>query len=98
MATATQTGSVMAAVGTVAMAGADNNRNCGDRQQSTKCGSGCNGDNGCGSDNRGSAASMAGRGSGMTKATTMMPAATAALVVENLYPLEGHNVKVDTNN
>jgi hypothetical protein len=37
-ATAAETGSAMAATVTVAMAVADNNRNYGDRQQSTKCG------------------------------------------------------------
>jgi hypothetical protein len=82
----------------VAMVVADINRNCGDRQQSIKCGSGCNGDSGCASGNRGSAASMAGRGHGMAKVTTIMAVATATTVVVNLYPLEGRNVKVDTNN
>ncbi len=38
MATVAETGSVVAATATVAMAVADNNRNCRGRQQSTKCG------------------------------------------------------------
>ncbi len=40
MAMAAETGSMMAAAATVAMVVADNNRNCGGRQQSTKCSSG----------------------------------------------------------
>jgi hypothetical protein len=35
---AAETGSMVAAGVTVAMAVADNNRNCGGRQKSTKCG------------------------------------------------------------
>jgi hypothetical protein len=38
MVMAAKIGSAMAAVVTVAMAVADDNRNCGGRQQSTKCG------------------------------------------------------------
>jgi hypothetical protein len=42
MGTAAETGSVVAAAATVAMAVADNNRNYRGRQQSTKYGSGSN--------------------------------------------------------
>ncbi len=64
---AAQTGSGMAAAGTVAMAVAVNNRNCGGRQQSTKCGSGHGGDSGPDSGNRASVALMAGRGGRATE-------------------------------
>jgi hypothetical protein len=37
MATVAESALAVAAVATVAMAVADNNRNCGGRQQSTKC-------------------------------------------------------------
>jgi hypothetical protein len=40
---------------------------------------------------------MAGRGDGVEEMTTMRAAATATKVVLNLFPLEGHNVEVDTN-
>jgi hypothetical protein len=39
VATVAETGSAVAAVATVAMAVADNNRNCWGRQESTKCSS-----------------------------------------------------------
>jgi hypothetical protein len=80
---AAKTGSVVAVVATVAMAVADNNRNCGGRQQSTKCGSSRNRDSGCVSSNCGSTAAMAGRGGGMAEVTTMRPAETATTVVVN---------------
>ena len=72
---------------TVAMAEADNNRNCGGRQQSTKCGRGSNGDSGRGSSDHGSMATMAGRGSGAAEVTAMRAAATATTAVVNLYPI-----------
>jgi hypothetical protein len=56
-------------VATVAMAVADNNRNCRGRQQSTKCSRGSNGNSGRGSSNHGSMAMMAGRGSGVAEVT-----------------------------
>jgi hypothetical protein len=62
MAPAVKTGSAVAAVATVAMAVADNNRNCRGRQQSTKCGSGSGEDSGRDSSNRGSAAATVCRG------------------------------------
>ncbi len=84
---AAKTESAVAAVATVAMAVADNNRNCGGRQQSSKCGRGSNGDSGRGSSNHGSVATMAGRGSGTVEVTTMRAAATATIAVVNLYPI-----------
>ncbi len=71
----------------MAMVVADNNRNCGGRQQSTKCVRGSNRDSGCGSRDHGSAATMAGRGSGAAEVTTMRAAATATTAVVNLYPI-----------
>ncbi len=85
-ATASKTESAVVAAGTVAMAVAENNRNCGGRQQSTKCGRGSNGDSGRGSSDHGSAATMAGRGSG-AEVTTMRAAATVTTAVVNLYPI-----------
>ncbi len=82
---------------TVAMAVADNNRNCGGRQQSTKCGSGSGRDSGRGSSDCCSAALMTGRGGSAVEVTTMRAAATATTVVMNLYPLEGCDMEVDTN-
>jgi hypothetical protein len=70
---------------TVAMAVADNNRNCGGRQQSMKCGSGSGGDSNRDSGDRGSAASTAGRGSGAAEVTTMRAAATAITLVVNIH-------------
>jgi hypothetical protein len=89
MATAmgTETESVVAAVATVAIAVADNNRNCGGRQQSTKCGRGSNGDSGRGSSNHGSTATMAGKGIGAAEVTTMRAAAMTTTMVVNLYPI-----------
>ncbi len=54
-------GAAVAAVATVAMAAADNNRNGRGRQQTTKCGSGssCGGDSGCGNGNQGSVVATA---------------------------------------
>jgi hypothetical protein len=69
------------------MAVADNNRNCGGRQQSTKCGRGSNGDSGRGSSNHGSAATMAGRGSGAMEVSTMRAAAMGTTAVVNLDPI-----------
>ncbi len=99
MATATvaKTGSAVAAAATVAMVVADNNRNCGGRQQSTKCGSGSGEDNGRGSGDRVTAALIASRGGGVAEVITMRAVATATTVVVNLYPVEGCNVEVDTN-
>jgi hypothetical protein len=85
--TASKTESAVAAAATVAIAVADNNRNCGGRQQSTKCGKGSNGDSGHGSSDHGSVAMMADRGSGVAKVTTMMAMAMATTVVVNLYPI-----------
>jgi hypothetical protein len=85
-ATAAKTGSAVAAAATVATGVADNNRDFGGRQQSTKCGRGSGGDSGCGSGDCGSAAAMAGRG-GSAAEVTMRAAATATTVVVNLYPL-----------
>jgi hypothetical protein len=62
MATAARTGSAVAVEGSVAMALAENSRNCRGRQQSTKCGSGSGRDSIHGSGNCGSKAAMAGRG------------------------------------
>jgi hypothetical protein len=87
MATVAKTESAVAAAATVAMAVADNNRNCGGRQQSTKCGRGSNGDSGRGSSNHGSTTTMAGRGSGAAEVTTMRAAATGTTLVVNLYPI-----------
>jgi hypothetical protein len=84
---AAKTDSAVAVTATVARAVADNNRNCGGRQQSTKCVRGSNGDSGRGSSNHGSAAMMAGRGSSTVEVTTMRAAATATTVVVNLYPI-----------
>ncbi len=84
---AAEAGLAGAAVASVAMAVADSNRNCGGRQQSTKCGRGSNGDSGRGNGNRSSTAAMAGRGGGAAEVTTMRAATTAATVVVNLYPL-----------
>ncbi len=85
--TAAETESAVAAAATVAMVVAVNNRNCRGRQQSTKCGRGSNGDSGRGSSNHGSAATTAGRGSGVAEVTTMRAAATATKAVVNLYPI-----------
>ncbi len=87
MATAAKTESAVAAATTVAMVVADNNRNCGGRQQSSKCGRGRNGDSSRGSRDHGSAATMAGRGSGAAEVTTMRVAAMATTLVVNLYPI-----------
>ncbi len=51
MVTAAKKGSEVAAAATVAMVVTDNNRNCGGRQQSSKCGSGSGKDRGWGSGN-----------------------------------------------
>jgi hypothetical protein len=85
--TVAKTESAVAALATVAMVVAVNNRNCGGRQQSTKCGRGSNGDSGRCSSNHGSAAMTAGRGSGAAEVTTMRAAATATTAVVNLYPI-----------
>jgi hypothetical protein len=87
MAMAAETESAVAAALTVAMAVADKNRNCGGRQQSTKCGRVSNGDSGHCSSNHGSTATMAGRGSGAVEVTTMRAAAMAITVVVFLYPI-----------
>jgi hypothetical protein len=86
LATAAETGSAVAAAAIVAMAVADNNRNCGGRQQSTKCSRGSNGDSGRGSSNHGSAATIEYRGSGMAEVTRMRAATMATTAVVNLYP------------
>ncbi len=75
------------AVATVAMAVADNNRNCEGRQQSSECSSGSGGDSGCGSSNRGSAAAMVGKGSCVVEVTMIGAVATVTTVEVNLYPL-----------
>jgi hypothetical protein len=64
MATAAEAVSAVAAAATMAMAVADNNRNCGGRQQSTSGadGSGRSSDSGRASGDCCSAAAMAGRG------------------------------------
>jgi hypothetical protein len=85
--TAAETRSAVIEVATVAMAVADNNQNCRDRQKSTKCGSSVSGDSGCGSINCGSAAATIDRDSGAAEVTTIKVAATANTVVVNLYPL-----------
>jgi hypothetical protein len=87
MAMAAKTESAVAAEGTVTMAVADNNRNCGGRQQSTKCGRGSNGNSSHGSSNHGSAATTAGRGSSAAEVTMMRAAAMATTAVENSYPI-----------
>ncbi len=87
MATAAKTESVVAAAVTVAMAVAHNNRNCGGRQQSTKCNRGSNGDSSCGSSNHGSTATTAGRGSGVGEVKRMRAATTMTTAVVNLYPI-----------
>ncbi len=88
MGTAAETGSVVAAAAEVAMAAADNNKNCGGRQQSTNCGSADgSGGSGCGSSNCGSLAATAGLGGGAVEVTTMRVMATDATVVVILYPL-----------
>jgi hypothetical protein len=51
---ADETGSAVAVVVTVAMVVADNNRNCGGRQQSITCGSGSGRDSGHSSGDHGS--------------------------------------------
>jgi hypothetical protein len=84
-ATAAETESAVAAAMTVAMAAADNKRNCKGRQQSTKCGRGSNEDSGCGS-NHGSAATTAGRVRSAAEVTTIRAAATATSAVVNLIP------------
>ncbi len=76
----------MTVAATVAMAVADNNRNCRVRQQSTTCGIGRGGDSSCGNGDRGSAAATAGRGGGAAEVTTIRAVATATTVVVNLYP------------
>ncbi len=86
-ATAAETESAVAAAATVAMAVADNKRNCGGRQQSTKCSRGRNGDSCRGSSDHGSAPTRAGRGSGTGEVTMMRAAATATTAVVNLYPI-----------
>jgi hypothetical protein len=63
---------------TVAMAVADNNRNCRGRQQSTKCGRGSGGDSSCGSNNCGSMGAMAGRGG--SQGAAVAAAATVAIM------------------
>ncbi len=72
-------GDSVAAGATVAMAVADNNRNCvaGNNQQNAAGGSGSSGDSGRGSRDRCSAAATAGRGGGAAEVTTMRAAATA---------------------
>jgi hypothetical protein len=97
MATAAETGSAVAAAVTVAMAVADNNRNCGGRQQSTKCCSGSSRDSGHGSSNRDTMALTAGRVGIMVEVTTMRAEALVTTVVVNLYHLEGQNLEVSTN-
>ncbi len=87
MALTAERGSALAMVATVATAVAVKYRNCRDRQQSIKCGSGSSGDSGRGSGNRGSAAAMAGRGGSTAEVTMMRAAAPATTVVVNLYPL-----------
>ena len=85
--TVAKTESAVAALATMVMVVAVNKRNCGGRQQSTKCGRGSNEDSGRGSSNHGSAATLAGMGSGMAEVTTMRAAATATTAVVNLYPI-----------
>ncbi len=72
-------GNSVAAAATVAMGGAENNRNCGagNNQQNVAGGSGSSGDSVRGSGDRCSAAATAGRGSGAAEVTTMRAAATA---------------------
>ncbi len=87
MVTAAETRSTVAEVATVAMAVADNNRNCGGRQKSTKCSSSVSGDSGHGCINCGSAAAMTDRDGGTAEVTTIKVVATAKTVVVDLYPL-----------
>ncbi len=69
----------MAAAVTVAMAVADNNRNCGagNNQQNAAGGSGSSGDSGHGRGDCCSAAATAGREGSTAEVTTMRAAATA---------------------
>ncbi len=92
-ATVAKTGSAVAAAVAVAMAVADNNRNCGGRQQSTKCSISSSGDSGRGSGNCDSAAVMAGMGGGTAEVTTMR-AATTATTGEFIPPFSLHHGKV----
>jgi hypothetical protein len=78
-----KTGSVGAAVATVAKAVADNNRNCEGRQESTKWGSGSGGYSSCGSVNCGSADLTAGRGSCTAEVAMMRTASTVTTAVVN---------------
>jgi hypothetical protein len=79
MAPLAETVSVVAVAATVAMAVADNNRNCGAGNNKKKgAGSrGSGGDSGRGSGNRSSMAATVGRGGGAAEVTTMRAAATA---------------------
>ncbi len=84
MVTVVKTGSVVAAVATVAMMVADNNRNCRGRQQSTKCSSGSGRDSRCGSVDRGSTPVTAGKVGCAVEVTTTRTVSTATTVVVNL--------------
>jgi hypothetical protein len=81
---AAKTGSSGAAVATVAMAVADNNRNCKGRQESTKWGSDSGGYSSRGSVNCCSVAFMAGRGGCAAEVAMMRTVSRATTVVVNL--------------